>query len=61
MLRSVSQLLEFCIGGTGGVNEQFATKGKRIELVFEAQAFEFEGGTNRQEDVVALSSHRSSG
>jgi hypothetical protein len=47
MLRKRPKLLEFGIGGSRRVNEQLTTKRKGIELVFDAQAFELEGGANR--------------
>ncbi len=57
MLRSGHpKKLKFCIGDTRGVDEQFATEGEGIEIIFDAQGFELEGRANRHKNVVALGS-----
>lgn len=56
MLRSGTNLLKFSIDGTRCVNEQLATKRKRIAVAFNAQAFKLECGANSGKDVVALGS-----
>ena len=59
MLRSSPQLKELFVCCSGSVDEQLAAEGERAEFVFEAEAFELEGGANRQKDMVALGSQRS--
>jgi len=61
MLRSSPQLKKLVVGGSGSVDEQLAAEGEGTEFVLEAEAFELEGGANRQEDMVALGSQRPGG
>ena len=61
MLRSRPKLKQFVVGRSRRVDEQLAAEGERTEFVLEAEAFELEGGANRQEDMVALGSQRASG
>lgn len=51
--------VKFCkpvVGAAGGVDEEFESKGKGVELGLDAEAFEFEGGNDGHEDMVALGS-----
>ena len=44
-------VLKFCkpvVGTAGGVDEEFESKGKGVELGLDAEAFEFEGGHDGQ-------------
>ena len=49
--------VKFCkpvVGAAGGVDEEFESKGKGVEFGLDAEAFEFEGGNDGHEDMVAL-------
>ena len=61
MLRGSPHLEELAVCGSGRIDEQLAAESERAEFVFEAEAFELEGGANRQKDMVALGSQRSRG
>jgi hypothetical protein len=61
MLRSSLQLKKLVVGRAGSVDEQLAAEGEGAEFVLETEAFELEGGANRQEDMVALGSQCSGG
>lgn len=56
MLRSRPEQLKLSIGGARCIDEKLSTKRKGIELIGDAQAFEFEDGVNGHEDVIALGS-----
>ena len=45
------------MGRPRGVDEELSENSEGIEFGLEAQAFEFEGGANGQEDVIALGSY----
>ncbi len=61
MLRSSPHLKQLVVGRSGSVDEQFAAEGGGAEFVLEAEAFEFKGGANRQENMIALGSQCSRG
>ena len=44
------------VGAARGVDEEFESKGKGVELGLDAEAFKFEGGHDGHEDMVALGS-----
>lgn len=58
MLRSRPEQLKLGVSAAGGIDEKFEPQSKGVNFVFDAQAFEFEDGINRHEDVVALGSQR---
>ena len=55
-LRSRLKFLKLVKSAAGGIDEKFEPQSKGVNFVFDAQAFEFEDGINRHEDVVALGS-----
>ena len=55
-LRSCLKFLKLIKSAAGGIDEKFEPQSKGVDLVLDAQAFEFEDGINHDEDVVALSS-----
>ena len=57
-LRSSLKLLKLVKSAAGSIDEKFESQSKRVDLTFDAQAFEFEDGINCHEDVVALGSQR---
>ena len=57
-LRSCLKFLKLVKSAASGIDEKFEPQSKGVDLVFDAQAFEFEDGINRHEDVVALGSQR---
>lgn len=59
MLRSPPEVAEVRHNGPRCLDEQLATEREGIALVFDTQAFKFEGGVNRHEDMVAFGSHGS--
>ena len=54
MLRSRPEQLKLCVSGSKSVDEKFATKRERVELVRDAQAFELDGDVNGHENVVPV-------
>jgi hypothetical protein len=61
MLRGSPHLKKLGVSRSGSIDEQLAAEGKGVEFVLEAEAFELEGGANRQEYMVDLGSQRSRG
>ena len=57
-LRSSLKFLKLIKSAAGGIDEKLEPQSKGVDLAFDAQAFEFENGINRHEDVVALGSQR---
>ncbi|MFZ3140748.1 MAG: hypothetical protein WA147_09200, partial [Polaromonas sp.] len=57
-LRSRLKLLKLVKSAAGGIDEKLEPQSKGVDLVFDAQAFEFEDGINGHEDVLALGSQR---
>ena len=57
-LRSSLKLLKLVKSAAGSIDEKFESQSKRVDLTFDAQAFELEDDINRHEYVVALGSQR---
>ena len=57
-LRSSLKFLKLIKGAAGGIDKKFEPQRKGVDLVFDAQTFEFEDRINRHEDVVALGPQR---
>lgn len=55
-LRSSLKFLKLVKSAAGGIDEKLEPQSKGVDPVFDAQAFEFEDGIHRHEDVVALGS-----
>ena len=53
-LRSCLKFLKLVKSAASGIDEKFESQSKRVYLAFDTQAFKFEDGVNRHEDVVAL-------